>query len=115
LLRHEAQQELAALIAETQRIMRSPNFDRNLRAVEAEFGKIAQSAFGRRLPAAAVADILAGRDVRYRFWPARVQWMAGKYSTTDASGPHQPDPYRKGELAGSRAAPASLRDQQPGT
>lgn len=80
-------QDLADLIAETQRVIRLPDFDRNLRAVEGEFGPIRQSPNGARLPAAMVADLYAGRDPRFAFRPALVTWRTDdEASTTDGDG-----------------------------
>lgn len=68
------QAEIAALIAETRRVLALPAFERNLAAAGAEFGMIAQSPFGKRLPAATVAAIIQGRDGRYAFYPTAVSW-----------------------------------------
>lgn len=82
----EERLEISTLMAETIRILRSPTFDRNMRAVEEEFGQIAQSAFGGRLPAGTVADLMAGRDPRYRFSTVLVEWGELEHSTTFGRG-----------------------------
>jgi len=60
------------------RVIHLPAFERNLRAVSSDFGPIAQSPFGQRLPSSVIADLYAGRDPAYSFYPARVTWTEGE-------------------------------------
>ncbi|HTU11728.1 MAG TPA: hypothetical protein VMG08_12620 [Allosphingosinicella sp.] len=78
--------EIADLIAETQRVIGLPAFERNLRAVEAEFGLIRQSRAGRELSAAMIADLYAGRDPRYRFRPVMVGWNSSESTSITREG-----------------------------
>ncbi len=76
--------DLAALIAEAVRLMTSPALRGNLEAVERQFGQIAQSGWGARLPAGRIADLIAGRDPAYTYFPVTVEEdPARESSTTD--------------------------------